>query len=326
MVRSRDGHPLGSTTLSRTIVRRVVDERMAMLASDARLDPDLAGIHSLHEASIRSFMCAPLWNQDEVIGVLYADAPHTARLTAADLDVFQALSSYAAVAIEQARLATRLLEETRRRERLQRYHSAAVVDRILAQEGDADAPLAAEERDVTVLFADIVGFTAMAEPLSPSEVATLLNRCLTAMSDGVFQQEGTLDKFIGDAVLAFFGAPLAQPDHALRALRAAAAMRRGLAALDLEPPVVLRIALNSGTVTVGDIGSPRRREYTVLGDIVNTCSRLVTSGCAPGQIVLTAGTRDRLGCPIPLRPLGQTSVRGRVVPVELFELAEEDLV
>jgi adenylate cyclase len=319
--RSRIG-ALESATLSRTIIRRAVEERVAILATDVSRDPHLADVRSVLGASIRSFMCAPLWNQNAVIGVLYLDNPHRAEFSSGDLDVLQALSSYAAVAIEQARLRTRLVEEMRCRERLQRYHSPAVVDRILSHGGGADAPFLAEERDVTVLFADIVGFTAMSEPLPPSEVASLLNRCFAEMCEAVFQQEGTLDKFIGDAVLAIFGAPLPQPDHALRGVRAAAAMRRAVASLDCQPPIVLRIALNSGIATVGDIGSPKRREYTALGDVVNTCARLVSSACAPGQIVVGGSTQERLGCAASLRPLGPTTIRGRQGTVELFELSD----
>jgi len=232
----------------------------------------------------------------------------------------QALSSYAAVAIEQARLTTRILEETRHRERLQRYHSGAVVDRILRDSGDADAPFLADERDVTVLFADIVGFTTRSEKMKPPEIAAMLNQCLTVMCDAVFDQDGTLDKFIGDAILAVFGAPLDQPDHAMRGVRAAAAMRRAVAALDVQPPLLLRIAVHSGIATVGDIGSSKRREYTVLGDVVNTCSRMESTVCEPGQIVLSGDTLARLSGDIQVRPLGPKKLRGRDAPVEIVEL------
>ena len=113
-------------------MRKVIDDRVAVLASDAAVETRFASARSVQDGHIRSFMCAPLWNQNVVIGVLYVDNPHTAQLSAADLDVLQALSSYAAVAIEQSRLSARIVEETRQRELLQRYHSAAVVDRILA--------------------------------------------------------------------------------------------------------------------------------------------------------------------------------------------------
>jgi adenylate cyclase len=321
VVRARDGSPIAEPRLSRTILQRSIDERIAVLSSDVRLESGLAAAPSVVEGRVRSFMCAPLWNQNTVIGALYVDNPHTTALTAADLEVLQALSSYAAVAIEQARLSGRILEERRQRELLQRYHSAAVVDRILALRPGADAGLLAEERDVSVLFADIVGFTTRAERLTPSAVAELLNRCFAAMCDAVFAEEGTLDKFIGDEVLAVFSAPLTQRDHAARALRVAVAMRDSVAALDIQPPVELRIAINSGVATVGDIGTPKRREYTVLGDVVNTCARLVDDACARGQIVLTAATRDRLPSSIDLRPMGPVTIRGREAPVDLFEYA-----
>jgi adenylate cyclase len=324
VVRTRDGESIPMATLSRTIVRRVIAERVAVLAADVRLDSRLASVRSVTDAQIRSFMCAPLWNHSAVIGVLYVDNPHTEQLSATDLDVLQALSSYAAVAIEQARLSENIREETRRREILQRYHSAAVVDRILEQR-NADAAFIAEERDVSVLFADIVGFTARAERMAPAAVAQLLNQCFAVMCDAVFAEEGMLDKFIGDAILAVFGAPLSQPDHAARALRAAEAIRRGVAALPLSPPVVLRIAINSGIATVGDIGTPKRREYTVLGDVVNTCARLATYTCAPGQIVLTAATRERLAASANVRPVGPVTLRGRDAPVEVFACERDEV-
>lgn len=322
VVRSRDHQPVTGVSVSRTVIRRVIQEKVAILACDVRLEPRLAGAQSLHGGSIRSFMCAPLWNQGRVIGVIYVDNPHTAELGPADLDVLQALGAYAAVAIEQSRLTDRLIEEARVRDRLQRYHSAAVVDRILATaSGPAgDVPFLAEERDVTVLFADIVGFTGRTEQMPPAAVAQLLNQCLAVLCEAVFAEEGMLDKFVGDAVLAVFGAPLAQPDHAARAVRAAEAMRQAVSRLDITPPVVLRIALNSGVATAGDIGSSRRREYTVLGDVVNTCARMVAAACEPGQIVMSAGTRERLEHDPGLRPLGAVRLRGREGAVDLFAL------
>ena len=142
------------------VVRRVMRDRVAILAVDATTDPGLGVTDSILRFNIRSFMCAPLWSREDVIGVLYVDSPKSAQFHAADLDAFTALANAAAVAIEQARLSTQLLEETKRRERLQRYHSPAVVSRIIhAEEGEAGT--AAQERDVTVMFCDLVGFTTL---------------------------------------------------------------------------------------------------------------------------------------------------------------------
>jgi adenylate cyclase len=326
VARNRDGSPPANTTLSRTVLTRVMTERIAILARDVRLDPALAGAASIHTGNIRSFLCAPLWSQEEVIGAFYLDNPHSHEFTEPDLDLFVALSDYAAVAIEQARLAARIQEELRHRERLQRYHSPAVVDRILADEGDAASVLAAQERDVSVLFCDLVGFTTMSERMGPTSVARILNRYFEKMADAVFEHQGTLDKFIGDAVMAVFGAPMEQSDHAIRAVRAAVAMRQKLAQLNHEnptEPLDVRIAVNSGIATAGDIGSLKRREYTVLGDVVNTCARIQSYACAPGQIVITSATSARLDGAIPTRSLGSQKLRGREALVEIFEVLPE---
>jgi adenylate cyclase len=274
---------------------------------------------------IRSLMCAPLWHENEIIGILYVDNPQSDRFTTADLDLFTAFSNYAAVAIAQARLAARVREETSWRERLERYHSPAVVDRIL-KSGEADAPFMAQERDLTVVFADIVGFTSIAEGKPPQEVAVLLNAFFARMADAIFQHEGTLDKFIGDSVLAVFGAPLELPNHALNAVRSAQSMGRALRALNEEHPdrtLHMRVAIHTGVALVGDIGSPKRREYTVLGDVVNTAARIEQSVAGAGQIVITRATYDRLGGQIPARSLGELQLRGRTEPVEVFEIAAD---
>jgi adenylate cyclase len=323
VVRNRDGTTPERASISSTIVRRVMTERVAVLARDAQMDTRLAHAQSVYDANIRSFMCAPLWNENRVIGVFYIDNPFTKEFSSSDLDLFTSLSDYAAVAIEQARLTTRVLEETRRRERLQRYHSPAVIDRILSEAGEANMPLPVHEREVSVLFVDLVGFTTMSESMEPREVARLLNRFFARMADVIFEAEGTLDKFIGDAILAVFSAPLDQPDHAARAVRVARGMRAALEQLNQEQPdrpLEVRIAINSGRATAGDIGSPKRREYTVLGDVVNTCARMQANVCVPGQIVVSRATIDQLAGAVPTRWVGSFQLRGRQASVDVHEV------
>jgi adenylate cyclase len=322
VVRHREGAG-ASTMISRTILDQVLRERVSMLAMNAQIDPRIDLSQSMVSLDIRSFMCAPLWHENEIIGLLYVDNPKTDRFTPADLDLFTAFSNYAAVAIAQARLAARVLEETRRRERLQRYHSPAVVDRILKGGTEGDAPFIAVERDLTVLFADLVGFTSLVEHMPPQQVAVLLNVFFTRMADAIFQHDGTLDKFIGDSVLAVFGAPLDLPNHALNAVRSAQSMHRALAALNEERPdpiLRMRIAIHTGVALVGDIGSPKRREYTVLGDVVNTAARIEDSAAGAGQTVITRATYDRIAAEMAARSLGTTQFRGQTKQVELFEV------
>ncbi len=322
VMRSRDGSTPAKVSISRTIVNTVMRDKVAMLAKDALYDTRLNESDSIQSMNVRSFMCAPLWNRNEVNGVLYCDNPRSKRFTTDDLEIFAALCNYAAVAIEQARLSVRLLEEQKRRERLQRYHSPGVVTRII-QDSAADGSFVTQERDVTVMFCDIVGFTTMCQHAEPQQIGEMLNDFFGRMGEVLFEHDGTLDKFIGDAILAVFGAPLDQPDHATRAVSAAIAMRAELARANLERPqnpIHMRIAINSGRALTGDIGSPKRREFTVLGDVVNTASRMEGGVAKPDQIVISKNTRDRIGHAFDVRSLGGVTLRGRDSELECFEV------
>jgi adenylate cyclase len=141
------------------------------------------------------------------------------------------------------------------------------------------------------------------------------------MTAVIFEHDGTLDKFIGDAILAVFGAPFARPDHALAAVQAARDMRRTLATLNArrpDSPLEMRIAIHSGRLLAGDIGSPERREFTVLGDTVNTTSRLQNSVAAPGQIVISRETYERVRTSVAATSLGIVNLRGRKAGMEAF--------
>ena len=323
VMRNRDGSVPTNVTLSRTVINIVLRDRVAMLAKDARYDPRLDIAGSIQAMNIRSFMCAPLWNRNEVIGVLYCDNARSKKFTADDLEVFTALSNYAAVAIEQARVSQQLIQETWRRERLQRYYSPGVIKRIL-QDPDAEQRFTTQERDVTVMLCDIVGFTTLCEQVEPAVIGELLSSFFGRMADVIFDHEGTLDKFIGDAILAVFGAPFDQPDHAARCVAAALAMRKQLAHFNLEQPrhIGMRIAINTGRALTGDIGSPKRREFTVLGDVVNTAARLEASVARPDQIVISDTTRERLGDAFQLRPLGVVPLPGRESNLAAFEVIQ----
>ena len=323
VLRNRDGSVPANVSLSRTVVSHVMRDRVAVLAKDARYDPRLDASSSIQAMNIRSFMCAPLWNRNEVIGVLYCDNPRSKQFSEDDLEVFTALCNYAAVAIEQARLSQQLLNETKRRERLQRYHSPGVVNRILHADASVEGAFITQERDVTVMFTDIVGFTKICEHLDPAAIGELLNDYFGRMAEIIFEHEGTLDKFIGDAILAVFGAPFDQPDHAERCVAAAMEMRQTLAQINAQrggPPIRMRIAINTGRALTGDIGSPKRKEFTVLGDVVNIASRLEGGVAKPDQIVISQSTRERLGTAFDVRPLGSVTPRGREAAVDVFEV------
>jgi adenylate cyclase len=316
----------GQITISKTIADRVVRERVAILTSDALVDPRFESGQSIHIHGIRSAICAPLWNQDQVIGIIHMDSNmRTNIFDLNDLDLLTALANYAAVAIEVSRLNQRIVSEEKKRERLGRFLSPQVANRILQTSESSSAALGVPEaKEVSVLFADIVGFTSMSENMSPAAVALLLNDYLSRMTDVIFQYEGTLDKYIGDAIMAVFGAPLDMPDHAFRAIRAALDMRAGLEEFNSErkegPKLRIRIGINSGSAVACEIGSINKKEYTVLGDVVNTASRLESSVASPMSIVIGENTfeavKDRFEC----TSLGARPLKGKEKVVVAYEV------
>jgi len=326
--RSPESSSEGRITISKTIADRVIKDRVSILTSDAMVDPRFGAGDSIRFHGIRSAMCAPLWNKDQVIGIIHVDSPMlTNCFTLNDLDLLTALANYAAVAVERARLNQKILAEEKKRERLGRFLSPQVASRILAtstSDSQGVALGAPEVREVTVLFADIVGFTTLAEKMPPSAVALFLNDYLSRMTDVVFKYEGTLDKYIGDAIMAVFGAPLDMPDHAVRAIRTALEMQERLAEFNAdrkEGIVRIRIGINSGKVVSGEIGSINKMEYTVLGDTVNTASRLESSVAKPGSVVIGENTYKLASDQFTCRSLGKFTLKGKELEVNVYEVS-----
>jgi len=204
-----------------------------------------------------------------------------------------------------------------------RYVAREVVEEVLKD--PEQLQLKGERREVTVLFCDVRGFTPMSERLTPEQVVSLLNDFYTLMIDLTFKHDGTLDKFLGDGVMAIFGAPIAHPDHALRAARAALAMQSGIERLSAarvaegKEPIVIGIGVNAGEVVAGTVGTEDRMEYTVIGDNVNLASRL-TSNAKPGQILISRRTLDLVRNTVEVRSLGGIHVKGKDGEIEAYEL------
>ena len=317
----------GSLPYSRTIVDMVVREKVAVLTSDAQQDERFEAGQSIRMQQIRSAMCAPLWNRDSVIGVIHVDSPlHVGSFTERDLDLLTALANFAAVAIERARLHDRVAEEKRIRGRLERYHSPQVVDEIIADVQATGSHKEVRTKSVTILFADLVGFTSWSEKMQAAELARVLNRFFTLSSDAIFSQDGTIDKFVGDAVMAFFGAPIDQPDHPSRAAAAALKVREEVAEWNAERvaqgqfPLEVRIALNTGETIVGEIGSERRVEYTVVGNAVNVAARMEEFVAMPGDIVVGPLTYESIKDLYRVAQLGFFALKGVSNQVPLYKL------
>jgi adenylate cyclase len=317
----------GSLPYSRTIVDMVVREKVAVLTSDAQQDERFEAGQSIRLQQIRSAMCAPLWNRDSVIGVIHVDSPlHVGTFTERDLDLLTALANFAAVAIERARLHDRVAEEKRIRGRLERYHSPQVVDEIIADVKATGSFKEVRTKTVTILFADLVGFTSWSEKMEAADLAHLLNRFFTLASEAIFSQDGTIDKFVGDAVMAFFGAPIDQPDHPSRAAAVALKVREEVAEWNRErasqgkSPLEVRTALNTGEAIVGEIGSARRVEYTVVGNAVNVAARMEEFVAMPGDIVVGPLTYEAIKDAYRVAQLGFFALKGVSTQIPLYKL------
>ncbi|HEY4573861.1 MAG TPA: FHA domain-containing protein, partial [Thermoanaerobaculia bacterium] len=246
-------HPTGEVPVSRTMLQAVIDERVALVTFDAQADQRLSGGESIRLHQIRSAMCAPLWSGERIMGVIQVDSPfHVGAFGERDIDVLTTLANYAAVAVERIRYARKADMERQARSRLERYHSPSVIEEVLR--GGDEGMRKLQSAQATVLFADLVGFTTFAENAPPERVAESIDAFLDLSVEAIFRAGGTLDKFIGDCVMAFFGAPVAQSDHALRGVRAAVEIQTGLAAWNARraaeglPGFKARVALNSGPV------------------------------------------------------------------------------
>jgi adenylate cyclase len=209
-----------------------------------------------------------------------------------------------------------------------RYMEREVVDRVLK---DIDAPrLGGTRQSVTILFSDIRGYSSMSERMTAEEVAAMLNEYFSRMVKQIFRYEGMLDKYIGDAIMAVFGAPIGREDDALRAVQAAVAMRRELSCYNDEreaagrPPIEIGIGLSSGEALCGNIGSIDRLDYTVIGDVVNVASRL--EGLTKDyrcKILISDGVYEAVRTRIPCIELGLEQVKGRTEPVRVYGIDEE---
>ena len=324
-----EGADASDIPISRTILKMVAEQQVALMTSNALEDARLLGGKSIAIHGIRSAMCVPLWNRQRVIGAVQVDSPiHIGRFTEEDLDLLTALANFAAVAIERAQLAEKIEQERKIRAKMERYHSPAVIDEIVKGSNvDEDEVRTA---DVSILFADISGFTTVSETKAPEEVAAYLSNFFSAAVDAIFAYGGTLDKFIGDAVMAFFGAPISQDDHADRAIMAGLMMMERVDEWNAQrqseglPPVRIRVGINSGPAVVGNVGTEKRVDYTVLGSSVNIASRLESGVAKPGQLVISQNTLERVVGSFQTESLGEFALKGlqQKMPVFLVKGSE----
>jgi len=274
---------------------------------------------SVMSLGIRSAMCVPMMFRDDILGILHVDSETvTNSFGQQDLDLLTVLANQAALCIHTSDLHKQIVREETLRANLSRYHSPQIVDRIAANEIQIEP--GGRSVEVAVLYSDIRNFTPLSERTDPNLLMDFLNQYFSAMADIVFACQGTLDKFIGDALIAVFGSPVPDPEDAYHAAQCAQAMIERLRDMQFEVgPIHVGIGINYGRVIHGNIGSEKVMQYTVIGDVVNTAARL-SDIATPNQVVLSPSVLERLGNRVEVRSLGSVELKGKSEPVETYEL------
>lgn len=323
-VRTKKGSDEEEVVLSNTILAQVLKERSAVLSSDALMDARFKGSQSIIMQGIRSSMAVPLIHSDELLGVMVLDSQVAANaFNDKDLQLTQALANQAAVAIQNSLYAAKIEQQAITRQRFERLLSPAIADLVVS--GEVDVEKGGQLRDTTIFFSDIRGFTAMSETRSPEAIVQMLNEYFELMVEVIFRYEGTLDKFVGDEIMALFGAPVAHKDDAYRAVKVAVEQLRVLEDWNRdrlmrgEPDVQVGIGINSGEVVAGYLGSSRALDYTVIGDCVNTAARLCSAAKA-GQVIVSERTYERVKDHFEVEALPAASLKGKAQPMKIYRV------
>jgi adenylate cyclase len=309
--------------LSQSVLELIRKERQPILIEDVSADERFSGSESLKISGLRSAMCAPLVGKEQLFGVLYVDnLERPAAFTQDELNVFALVAAQAGAAVDNAMAHEKIAQQSLQRSALERFLSPEVAEMVVA---NPDIRLGGVNQEVTVLFADIRGFTTMSEEMEPGRVVEILNEYFTRVTDVIFDNGGTLDKYIGDAVMAVFGAPISKGNDAAAAVNSAIQIQRLLVELNRDaaarrwPELRVGIGINTGNAIAGNIGSPRRLDYTVVGDAVNTAQRLMTNA-AGGQILISESTARKMGKTFDLERLPELKVKGRSEAVPVFRV------
>jgi len=312
--------------LSSSIVNGSLQDRASMLLSDAFIDPRFSGSESIIAQGIRAAMCVPLVAHDKVFGIMHLDTrERVGAFNEKDLQLLKAIANQTAIAIENARLVRQIEEEAKTRGQLSRFLPPHVVEEMVQGKG---RPIKKGGREVeaSVVFCDIRGFTSFSESVGPTEVVELLNDYFERLVDVVFKRHGVLDKFIGDALMASWGAieEAATHDPVHECVAAAIEFRDTIREFNRERedlglrPVGMGVGVNTGRLVAGYMGSKRRLEFTVIGDAVNTASRIC--GIAGGdQVLISEATYRHVADRIEARYLGGRQVKGKAEEVGIYE-------
>lgn len=318
------GRELEASSPSMGIAGRAAIDGEAVLMVDSQNDSEFGMRESIIRSEIMSAMCVPLRIEDRILGSIYLDTRKPqVTFNEEDLELFASLAAQSAFAIDNVRLHEKVVNAEMKRQEFGRFLSPAIVDKIMAEEKAVE--LGGQRARVSTLFCDIRGFTNTAERISPVELVALLNEYFTAMTEIIFQYQGTLDKYVGDEIMAIFGAPVPIENDALAAVSAAVAIQQLNAELNAvrekegRPVISLGIGIDTGEVTAGYFGSPMRMEYTVMGDRVNTASRFCDMA-GPGQVIVGEETWSHIEGKVAGDAIGAVKLKGKEQEVRAYEV------
>jgi adenylate cyclase len=310
--------------LSNTILDEVKRNKAAVLSSDAMVDERFKAAKSIIMQGIRSTMAVPLLVGDQLVGAFHVDSMlASGAFTDKDLLLFSGIATQAAIAIQNFRLAKKIEHEAATRAEFQRLLSPNLVDQIVSGALTLDG--AGTSREVTMLFADIRGFTSMSERHTPEEMVETLNNYFEFMVDVLFKHGGTLDKYVGDEIIGLFGAPVELADAPVRAVRCALDMLKALEefnrtrASEGKEQLKIGIGINSGRVIAGAIGSRLSLQYTVIGDAVNMASRLCSVAKAD-EIIISPSTMQHCHPYVIAQQREPVQVKGKAEPIQIWNI------
>ncbi len=322
-VKLRSKIPSEDQFYSTEIVNFVFRHGESIVTAHAGLDQRFAHSASIVAQAIHASMCIPLKPREEVIGVLYVDNLSMSDIySEEDVEFLVALGNQAAIAIDNAQLYNKMQAEAVMRDKLERFFPRAVTKKLREEDN-----LGIVDTEVTALFSDISGFTKMSCTMEPRQLISMLNEYFQVMVEEiVFRYEGTLEKYIGDALFAIWGAPYQKPDDPERAVKAAIEMQWAVLRLNEKwvrqgkQPIQIHIGINTGKVAAGNIGSEKLIQYATIGDTTNVTSRICNVARA-GEILVSQSTCERLKVPsLPLQKMPLVRVKGKEQPLQLYSL------
>lgn len=321
--RRRDGtdQPI---TVSSTILNHVIEERATVLTHDAAMDFAASKGKSMILNRISSAVVAPLLHNDEVLGVLWLDSESLAQFLQKDMEIATAIAAQAAMFIEINILGKKIEQEIVNRERFSRLLSPNIAERVLS--GELEVKKGGQlVPECTVFNSDIRGFTRMSEGAPPESIVEMLNEYFELMVETLFKYEGTLDKFMGDGIMALWGAPVVHPNDATLSVECALEQLDVLTRFNQRridhglPPLGMGIGIHTGPLVAGYIGSSKSLSYTVIGDTANTSARLCGIALA-GQLLVSEQTLARLGAKFLFEELPPARLKGKEKPFRVFDV------